>query len=151
LRKSIGAPTSPLKKSPGADPLLKFSFMHFDDKDSDLCPSECPPDYTHSLMRRLRALSQWTVKKFTGKYEKTIRNHNHDWDKTSRPGGFGSLKGEFRDLDGWQFCLEDGAHGRVHGVILSDTFFIIWLDIKHQLNPDPDYDPGPEPEPENIA
>jgi hypothetical protein len=126
------------KKTDVSGTLLKFSFAKFDHSDEEMCPAEFPLNYTQGLMRRLRAISSWTVEKFQRHYDSTLRNHFHDWAKTSRA-GFGKLKGEFRDLDGWQFCLENREHGRVHGVIAGDTFYIIWLDGNHRLYPDEKY------------
>jgi hypothetical protein len=37
--------------------------------------------------------------------------------------------------EGWQFCLTANEHGRVHGIIIDDTFYVIWLDHDHQLYP----------------
>jgi hypothetical protein len=124
------------KKTDVSGALLKFSFLHFDHSDEEMCPAEFTPQYTQSLMRRLRAISNRTVEKFERNYDGTIKNHAHDWSKTARPGGFGKLKGEFRDLEGWQFCLENRGHGRVHGVMAGDTFYVIWLDLHHGLYPD---------------
>jgi hypothetical protein len=134
IRKRIATQRDQFKKTDVSGAVLKFSFTHFDHSDEELCPAEFPSDYTRILARRLRALSAWTVENFQKKYDSTIRNHMHDWSKTTRA-GFGKLKGDFRDLDGWQFCLENPAYGRVHGVIAGDTFYIVWLDRDHLLNP----------------
>lgn len=71
----------------------------------------------------------------TTQQDKSVRNHTHDWSKTARPNGFSSLNEHFRDYPGWQFCISANEHGRVHGVIIDDTFYIIWLDHNHNLYP----------------
>ena len=134
IRKRIATQRDSFRKTDVSGAILRFSFAYFDHSDAEMCPSEFPADYTQGLMRRLRAISWWTVEKFQRSYDTTIRNHSHEWSKTSRA-GFGKLKGEFRDLEGWQFCLENPHHGRVHGIIAGDTFYVIWLDRGHLLYP----------------
>jgi hypothetical protein len=86
-------------------------------------------------MERLRDLSSWKVVDFTGKTEKSVRNHSHQWDRTTRPNGFANLNAHYQAYDGWQFCLTANEHGRVHGIIMDDTFYVIWLDHDHALYP----------------
>jgi hypothetical protein len=118
-----------------ADPELRFSFKFFDPSDGEMCPAAFNEGYTQTLMQRLRDLSSWKVKQFTGAMDQSIRNHQHDWAKTSRPKGFANLNTYFRAYPGWQFCLTANAHGRVHGILIDDTFHVIWLDQGHNLYP----------------
>jgi len=74
-----------------SDPTIRFSFKFFSNDDAELCPRDVGDNYTHALMERLRDLSSWPVKRFTGVQDKTIRNHQHDWGKTARPNGFQHL------------------------------------------------------------
>lgn len=138
IQKRIANQKDGFQKTDVSNNKLKFSFEFFDHTDEDVCPPEFPSDYTQNLMRRLRALSKWSVEKFQKNYDATIRNHMHEWEKTDRA-GFGKLKGEFRDYDGWQFCLENPSYGRVHGIMHSDTFFVIWLDFHHRVYPNENY------------
>jgi hypothetical protein len=86
-------------------------------------------------MQRLRDLSSWTVQTFTTRQDKAVRNHQHHWPGTSRPDGFRNLNEHFRALPGWQFCVSANEYGRVHGILIDDTFYIIWLDQDHRLYP----------------
>ena len=52
---------------------------------------------------------------------------------TTRPDGFTALNDRFRGYPGWQFCISANEHGRVHGIIMDDTFYVIWLDKDHNL------------------
>lgn len=130
--KSVGTHIS---KVSAHDDYLQFSFKLFDQDDKELCPPNFPDGYVQTLMQRLKALSTWTVSDFTGRLNHTIRNHPHDWARTSRPNGFSSLNEELRSNKGWQFCLTANEHGRVHGIIIGKTFYIIWLDRDHKLYP----------------
>jgi hypothetical protein len=135
IKKSPPQNVSAIKKSPDFDPDLRFSFKFFDHTDEDMCPAAFGDGYTQTLMQRLRDLSSWKVKQFTGPQDKAIRNHQHDWAKTSRPEGFNHLNDHFKAYPGWQFCLTANAHGRVHGIIIDDTFHVVWLDQDHKLYP----------------
>lgn len=130
---SIAVATNIKKTAP--DPELRFSFKFFDHTDPHVCPPEFDPGYTQTLMQRLKALSGWKVKEFTGKPDSAVRNHQHDWSKTARPRGFAALNATYKAYPGWQFCLTANAHGRVHGIIIDDTFYVIWLDQNHQVYP----------------
>ncbi len=117
------------------DPELRFSFKLFDDSDPELCPAVFRENYTQKLMLRLKDLSTWSVQQFTGPCNKSIRNHTHDWATTSRPRGFKHLNEHLRAYPGWQFQLSANEHGRVHGIVIDDTFYVIWLDQDHKLYP----------------
>ena len=133
MKKSRPEISSKIRKQPAPDVEIRFSSKFFDRLDEDMCPGEFPLTYTQSLMQRLRDLSSWTVKRFTTQQDKSVRNHSHDWSKTTRPDGFTALNDRFRGYPGWQFCISANEHGRVHGIIMDDTFYVIWLDKDHNL------------------
>lgn len=124
-----------IKKAALPNELLRFSFKFFDGTDDEVCPPAFPNGYTRKLMERMRDLSGWTVSQFETRYDKAIRNHTHDWPKTSRPNGFAALNEQFHAYPGWQFQLSANEHGRVHGIIIDNTFYVIWLDVSHRLYP----------------
>lgn len=135
MQKNKVANATHIKKVAAPDIELKFSFKFFDPSDSDLCPATFTDGYTQALMQRMRDLSSWTVKTFTTKQDKSVRNHTHEWNKTGRPDGFSCLNDHYKDYPGWQFCISANEHGRVHGIIIDDTFHVIWLDKDHRLYP----------------
>ena len=47
--------------------------------------------------------------------------------------GFGLRADTDADKMGWQFALSANEHGRVHGFLRGDTFYIRWLDPDHNL------------------
>ncbi len=124
-----------IKKVKVPNNLLRFSFKFFDGADDELCPTAFPDGYTRTLMERMRDLSSWTISQFESRVDKAVRNHKHDWSKTSRPNGFSSLNEQFQAYSGWQFQLTANEHGRVHGIIIDNTFYVIWLDVEHNLYP----------------
>lgn len=136
MKKTAAPPSQHIKKQSAApDSPLRFSFQFFDNTDEELCPGRFNDGYTQALMARLRDLSSWTVRRFTGAQDKSLRNHQHDWTGTSRPDGFGHLNDHYGDYPGWQFCISANEYGRVHGIIIDDTFYVIWLDQGHRLYP----------------
>ena len=122
-------PTTKVRDEP-----LRFSFQYFRD-DPEMCPGEYDCAYTQKLIERLQALSSWTVTQFTTKTDKGVRNHRIDWDRTARPDGFAHLNQQLRDSDAWQFSVSSNAHGRVHGLLIDSTFYVVWLDYNHALYP----------------
>jgi len=62
----------------------------------------------------------------------TLRAHKIIWGDTSEPNGFSHLPEEFQAKAGYQFS--DGSkRGRIHGFILGEVFYIVWLDPTHAL------------------
>lgn len=128
---SAVATESAIKKSPIPDGTLKFSFKLFDPSDGEVCPAKFNDGYTQALMQRLQNLSSWLISEFTGPCHHSIRNHRISWEKTKRPDGFTHLNEQFESYEPWQFSVSVNAHGRVHGVIIDDCFYIVWLDCNH--------------------
>ncbi len=111
--------------------LLRFSFKFFDHSDKEVCPERFPDGYTQTLMQRLRDLSSWTVQEFISNRSSALRAHPIEWNKTSRKDGFAHLNNEFGEMIAWQFSVSSNEHGRVHGLLIDDTFYIVWLDCNH--------------------
>ena len=57
----------------------------------------------------------------------------HDWERTTEPFGFSSINAQLRQCEAWQFQLSANEHGRIHGLLLDDVFYVVWLDPKHSL------------------
>jgi hypothetical protein len=135
IKKIPPQPHGAIKKQAAPDPELRFSFRFFDSTDAEMCPAIFGNGYCQTLMERLKSISTWKVREFTDRSDKSLRNHQHEWNKTSRPDGFAHLNEHYRAYPGWQFCLSANEHGRVHGIIIDDTFYVIWLDKDHALYP----------------
>ena len=117
-----------------ADDLIRFSFKYIDF--SEKYPLQNNDDgYFKSFLDRLRSLSQMKVDEFRANKDKGLRAHTHIWRQTSEPDGFGHLNDQLRQCEPWQFQLSSNKHGRVHGILLDEVFYIIWLDPKHELHP----------------
>jgi hypothetical protein len=132
ILKNQPATGSSIRKTEAPDQVLRFSFKYFAN-DTEVCPKKFPEQYMQKLAERLKELSTWTVDKFTSHYMEEVRNHKIEWAQTSKRTGFAHLPSPLKDLEAWQFSVTRNAHGRVHGIILGQTFYIVWLDVGHKL------------------
>lgn len=134
IKKVAPQTSGTIKKTEPSDELLRFSFKYFI-HDHEVCPKEFADGYTGKLLERLRDLSSWTIKQFTGASTKSVRNHRITWPDTSRPDGFDHLPEQLREGEAWQFSVSVNEHGRVHGLLIGNVFNIVWLDSQHALYP----------------
>lgn len=113
------------------DNLVRFSYKYL-----DLCEKfslrECHK-YIVALHERLKSVSQMTIAEFMSSNSKSLRSHSHDWSITTEPNGYSNLNEHLRECMPWQFSLSTNEHGRVHGFILDEIFYIIWYDPDHKL------------------
>lgn len=135
MKKNKPYPKGDIVRGDIPNPQLKFSFKFFDNSDSELCPPSFHQSYTQVLMGKLKEISCLTVREFTTAFSRGLRAHTHDWSATSRPRGFKHLPLELQCSPGWQFQLTSNEHGRVHGILIDHTFYVIWLDKDHKLYP----------------
>ena len=40
---------------------------------------------------------------------------------------------QLRAEEAWQFEITRNAHGRVHGLLVGETFYVVWIDPDHLL------------------
>ena len=116
------------------DAQLKFSFKLIDvHSNQNFCVDHCADGYLEKFLVRLRDVCQLSVNDFRTNKSRAIRSHLIDWSETTEPNGFTSLNQQLRDEEPWQFEITANAHGRVHGVLLGNTFYVVWIDPKHRL------------------
>jgi hypothetical protein len=119
-------------------PLL-FSFKHLDLEKGKFHFSKCSAEFLESLFLCLRNFSTWTVGVFN---EENNNEHRHKiwFPDNTEPDCFlnapNSDPEQFGFHEAWQFgvlpdCPEN--RWRVHGILIDDTFFIVWLDAGHEL------------------
>jgi hypothetical protein len=99
-----------------------------------------------ALFREILRYQNFTVEQFKDAYP---REHRHpiEFLNSNEPTGFPAVKPSLDDLwtgDPWQFGLQENENDayyskkwRVHGFISDDTYYIVWLDPDHKLNPKP--------------
>jgi hypothetical protein len=113
---------------------ISFSFKYYESGHSKFDCSTREIAYWLVLLERLKALSDWTAKEFLTSRSSALRCHPIRWDSTSES-GFG-LPNEEQLVDTpYQFSLSSNEHGRVHGFMIDEVFYIVWLDPEHLLYP----------------
>lgn len=118
--------------------LLAFSFKYLDlSNNPKFVLSNCKDGYLDKLLGRLKDLCSLKVKEFRASHSTSLRAHRIAWGETSEPDGFTSLGPQLREEEAWQFEITANSHGRVHGFLVDDVFYVVWVDPKHQLYPRP--------------
>ncbi|QLY79171.1 hypothetical protein [Clostridium intestinale] len=120
--------------------IFSFNFLDIDHKLFNLGSME---------KRKVGICSEWFVTLFDGLKEisnltpndlKSSKQHygyhRHDWDEL--PAKFNFDKEFLEQIDGVQFRISS-SKGRVHGFMVGNTFYVVWLDPYHNLYPDERY------------
>jgi hypothetical protein len=92
----------------------------------------CSGRYLIKLLERLRDLNQTPLKEFC-RPSNALRSHPIRFSETSEKRGFTSLNEQLRDSEPWQFQISSNEHGRIHGILLAGTFYVVWIDPCHLL------------------
>lgn len=83
--------------------------------------------------------SDWRVGDFV---DQNNNEHRHiiPFETSAEPNGFQIPDADQMGyVEGWQFSVQPDIHyyrGRVHGALVDDTFFLVWLDPGHLLFPE---------------
>jgi hypothetical protein len=121
---------------PGDEQFLRFSFRFLDTSHPRFDVRTRGTEYFRLLISRLKELSALRVSEFRSLRSSMLRVHPIDFqDRRVAVPGFGIPGKSDVDRRGWQFSLSANEHGRVHGFLVEDTFFIRWLDPDHNLYP----------------
>jgi hypothetical protein len=116
---------------------LRFSFRHLDTSHIKFRISDCGAEYLRVLLEQIKNYSQWTVDDFCDQNNNEHR-HTIDFSETSEHNGFtnaGIDQDQLAYNDAWQFQLIQTEDWRVHGILVDDTFYVVWLDQNHNLYP----------------
>ncbi len=134
--------TKPAGKIPLPKPLdlrpndrhIRFSFKYLDlDTNEKFKLNQLQDETVENLLKRMKAISAMTLREFrTCDRDKAYRIHNIKWERTTEVNGFSCLNEQLRDEEAWQFML-GMKKGRVHGLLMEETFFVVWLDPRHKL------------------
>ena len=130
----MSKPAAPLEQE--APKHIHFSFRYLDTYSAKFGLGLCDAKYFHELLARLKTLSGLTKKEFIALQStgKNWRLHMIDWknDKRLTEKTFGVAIELTADETAWQFMISKN-HGRVHGFLIGNTFYIRWLDREHNL------------------
>src|ERR687891_720832 len=76
-----------------------------------------------------------TVSEYRSNKNRSLRAHKHDWPKISEPNGYAHLNAQFKECESWEVWLTANECGRVHGILVDEVFYVVWLDHSHALLP----------------
>jgi hypothetical protein len=116
-----------------ATELLRFSFKHIDLTTAKFLTENCDVEFFRELLVAVRDLSSWTIERFC---DQNNNEHRHViwFPQTTEPDGFRSVEADqLQYHECWQFQLSKKQDWRVHGILIDDTFYIVWLDPRHAL------------------
>jgi hypothetical protein len=117
--------------------LSRFSFKFYDPNHAVFHCKDRQPEYFHSLLVRMKTLSLMRASELThAKPTSATRFHRIDWDRDNVSVKSFGIKGRDEyDEEAWQFSISANEHGRVHGFLIANVFYVVWLDPEHKLYP----------------
>lgn len=116
------------------DEFLKLSFKHLDLLGNEKFSLKlCGKGYLDKFLNRLKDVCGISVSDFRANKSKSLRSHRISWAETSEKQGFMSLNSQLRASEAWQFEITANEHGRVHGILLDNVFYLVWIDPCHKL------------------
>jgi hypothetical protein len=120
-----------VKTPPDED--LRFSFKHLDFSNPKFHTDRCGNGYLERFLTRLRDVSKIKVTEFRTNRSPALKSHRIAFEDTTEAAGFSNLNEQLRTEEAWQFEVTRNEHGRVHGLLVGETFYVVWLDPDHQL------------------
>ena len=132
---NLSKTTLPLAHAPEPPGLVVFSFKYLDlKKTGKFSHTLCEDGWHRCFLQRLHDVSRMAMSALRDDNRNTaLRNHAIKWNETTEPSGFSQLPKQLQPDTPWQFSLTSNLHGRVHGFILSNTFYVVWIDPDHSL------------------
>ena len=114
-----------------------FSWKFFDRKHEYFNCGSVEAEWYLSVFDVLQQISEMTYIEFRQQKSRRFRVHPHDWkDTTAKFDLNGTL---LEQLEEDRACIQfsiSQAKGRVHGFMIDNIFYIVWLDRYHNLYPD---------------
>src|SRR5690625_1783449 len=114
---------------------LIFSWIFFDRSHNLFNIGNIDSPWFISLFDCLQDVSRLTVQEFRQQSERRgLRVHPHNWDNASAQFDMPEEWFEQYEDNCLQFSISK-ARGRVHGILIENVFYIVWLDPLHNLYP----------------
>jgi hypothetical protein len=121
-----GIPTPVVQED---DRFVKFSFKYLETDCNEFHVGKCSGEFLVALVRRLREYSSMPVDSFLDQ-ENDHHRHIIDFRQTRFP--HVNLE-QLAYEESWQFQVAPWTDWRVYGILVQDTFFVMWLDTDHAL------------------
>lgn len=117
----------------GATTTLTFSFRFFEGKHETFCCDTIKSEWFIRFLDSLQEISRLIWAEVHSR-RNHFRVHKHDWSRLKHRFALPNAIFEQIEEDCYQWSLSKGK-GRVHGFLISDVFYVVWLDPNHQLYP----------------
>lgn len=112
-----------------------FSWRFFDRTHKYFNMGKTDSPWFISLLDCLQDVSRLTVEEFRQQSERRgLRVHPHNWERASAQFDLPEESFEQYKENCLQFSISK-ANGRVHGILIDNVFYIVWLDPLHNLYP----------------
>lgn len=114
-----------------------FSWKFFDRKHELFNCGSVEMEWFLSVFDVLQEISGMSYIEFRQHKGNRLRVHPHDWEDTTAK--FNLDESLLRQLEEDKACIQfsiSKAKGRVHGFMIDNIFYIVWLDRFHNLYPD---------------
>jgi len=113
---------------------FSFKYLEIEHEKFDLPDTSVKISYLYTILDRLKQISSMHCNEFrlSGK---ALRSHIIKWENTTEPDGYCHLSEQMQECSPWQFSLSREELGRIHGFILGDIFYVVWIDHDHKLYP----------------
>jgi len=115
------------------DKKLVLSFRFLDLKHEAFNLGGTCNKWGNDLFKMLKELSNITRKQFVVDLREHYRSHDHDWDKLDYKYNFTY---EFLEQVECRQARISLSKGGIHGFIVGNRFYVVWLDPHHNLYPD---------------
>jgi len=111
---------------------FSFKYMELEHQKFDLPNTAIKDSYLGTLFNRLKSISTMKFNEFRQAGD-VLRSHKISWERTSEPSGYSHLSPQIQECEPWQFSLASNRLGRIHGFLLSEIFYVVWIDHEHRL------------------
>lgn len=120
-------------KPPKGKEEVRWCFRYFNPQHTKFNFSCCDENFLKKFLTRLKHYSRLKVQEIRQSRSRSIRSNPIQWEKTSESGGFG-LHEQLGDDEAYELTVSQSL-GRFHGFFNGNIFFIVWLDLDHELFP----------------
>ncbi len=136
---AAGAPS--VGSVPGPDAICQrecvvFSFKHAALRNSKFSLQNENKKYLLALIERLKGIGQMPLEDFvnTPGNDDALSSHLLRFEDTSESQGFPLPREQWEERP-WQFHVTRTTHGRIHGFLIGNIFYVVWFDPGHKLFP----------------
>jgi hypothetical protein len=108
---------------------LKFSFKYLDFNNDKFTLAHADDSHAEEFFNRAKHVCDINIGDFAGSH--TLHSHPIKWDHPRITEKSFPFENDQLHDKAWQFAISGLA--RIHGALVGDIFFVVWLDPAHKL------------------